>query len=110
MRQAERVHAPSNPYICHTLGVAYFRVGEYAKAKGAIRQAIATRPEKKRRDEYYDLAFLAIIEHLLGDAGAARAMLEKMRQADAGAGPVGLAELQYRAFLSEAETLIEGKR
>lgn len=112
MSQAERAHAlaPTNPYIRHTLGVAYFRVGEYVKAREAIRHAIATRPEGKRREEYYDLAFLAMIEHHLGDAGAARALLEKMRKADSGAGPVGIAEPQFRTFLAEAEALIEGKR
>jgi WD40 repeat protein len=112
VRQAERAHslAPSDPHIRHTLGVAYFRVGECVKAREAIRHAIATRAEGKRREEYYDLAFLAMIEHHLGDPGAARALLGKMRKANSGAGPVGHAETQYRAFLAEAEALIEGKR
>lgn len=112
VRQAERAHAlaPTNPHFRHTLGVAYLRVGEYVKAREAIRHAIATRPEGKRREEYYDLAFLAMIEHHLGDSGAARTLLEKLRKADSGAGPVGVAESQYRAFLAEAEALIEGKR
>ena len=89
MRQAERAHAlaPNDPHIRHTLGVAYLRVGEYVKARDAIRHAISTRPEGKRREEYYDLAFLAMIEHHLGDAGAARALLEKMRKPTAAPAP-----------------------
>jgi hypothetical protein len=85
-------------------------VGWRSKARDAIRHAIATRPEKRRQEEYYDLAFLAMIEHHLGNPDAARDLLEKMRKADSGAGPVGIAEPQYRAFLAEAEVLIEGKR
>ncbi|MBI3758377.1 MAG: hypothetical protein HY269_01310 [Deltaproteobacteria bacterium] len=112
MRQAERAHAlaPTDPHIRHTLGVAYFRVGEYVKARDAIRHAIATRPEGKRQEQYYDLAFLAMIEHYLGDPGAARILLEKLRKSDSGAGPAGIAESQFRAFLAEAEALIEGKK
>jgi hypothetical protein len=33
-----------------------------------------------------------------------------MRAADVGEGPIGSAESQYRAFLAEAEELIEGRR
>ena len=74
-----------------------------------LRKAIALRPEKDRKEGLWDLHFLAMIHHHLGQPDKARAYLKRFR---------GLAnqnlhssdEALYRAFLAEAEELIEGKQ
>jgi tetratricopeptide (TPR) repeat protein len=111
LRQAERAVelTPHSPYLVHTLGEAYYRVGEYRKALETLRRAIALRPKKDRQEGFWDLPFLAMIHHRLGQPDQARAYLKSLR---------GLAkqnrnsadEAQYRAFLAEAQELIEGKK
>jgi WD40 repeat protein len=111
LRQAQRSVElrPDNPFSAHTLGEAYYRVREYRKALETLRKAIALRPEKDRKEGLWDLHFLAMIHHHLGQPDQARAYLKRFR---------GLAnqnlhssdEALYRAFLAEAEELIEGKQ
>jgi tetratricopeptide (TPR) repeat protein len=108
LRQVERSCelAPTR-YNLHTLGVAYYRIGDYQKALETLQKAIAMRPEKDRHDKYYDLAFLAMIHHKLGQSDQAGTHLKNLR----GLTKMSTAEeVQYRALLAEAENLIEGKR
>ena len=72
-------------------------------------EAIALRPEKERRERYYDLAFLAMIHQRLGHLDQARACLKTLR--DLGKENRDSAEENdYRAFLAEAAELIEGMK
>jgi WD40 repeat protein/tRNA A-37 threonylcarbamoyl transferase component Bud32 len=110
LRQAKRaVELTPNTYLVHTLGEAYYRVGAYQTALKTLRKAIAMRQEKERKEGFWDLPFLAMIHHRLGQPDEARAYLKSLRDlAKENRGP--LDEAQYRAFLAEAEELIEGKK
>jgi WD40 repeat protein len=109
MRQAERACElrPGNVFILNTLGVACYRAGAYARTVETMEKCLVLRPEKDRALTYADLAFLAMAHHQLGNAGQARAYLTKLR-ALAGQTHVFRDEADFRAFLAEAEKLIEG--
>lgn len=110
LRQAERSCELSlSRYHVHTLGVSYYRVGEYAKAIDTIRKAISLRPEKERKEDVWDLPFLAMSHHHLGELDQARADLKSLRGLAKDTRPAA-EEAQFRALLAEAEELIERKK
>jgi tetratricopeptide (TPR) repeat protein len=110
LRQVQRAVelAPFNTYNVHTLGEAYYRVGEYQKALETFRKAIALRPEKDRQEGLWDLHFLAMLHHQLGESEQARAYLKRLREMPKGSNSEEQA--LYRHFLAEAGELIEGKK
>jgi WD40 repeat protein len=108
LRQAQRAAEllPYSTIEIHTLGEAYFRVGEYKKSLETLRKAIALRPKEERREGLWDLHFLAMIHHHLGQPEQARAYLKRFRDLRKTHAEHPL----YRAFLAEAEELIDGKK
>jgi tetratricopeptide (TPR) repeat protein len=110
LRQVERSCelSPSSHHV-HTLGAAYYRVGEFAKAIDTIKKAISLRPEKKRKEGFWDLPFLAMSHHHLGKIDQARADLKNLR-ALAKEERYASDEALFRALLAEAEEVVEGKR
>jgi WD40 repeat protein len=110
LRQVQRsCELSPNTYRVHTLGVAYYRIGDYQKALATLRKAIAMRPEKERKEDVWDLPFLAMIHQRLGQPDQARTYLKNLRDLAKQSRDTA-AEAQYRALLAEAEELIEGKR
>jgi hypothetical protein len=102
----------------NTLGVAQYRVGDYAQAVKTLTESDGINAKVLRRFVWdkkpepqgsvpADLAFLAMGYFRLGDMEKARGFLSKLRAAVAAPGDPNRAESQQ--FLSEAELLIEGK-
>jgi WD40 repeat protein len=110
LRQAEAaVHAaPGNGECLNTMGVAHYRLGEYAKALEAVQQS-----EKRSAatpltgTQAADLAFLAMARQQLGHQEQAQAALARLRELMKQPGWEKNAEAQD--FLREAEGLIGGK-
>jgi hypothetical protein len=108
LRRAERacrIEPESSPMYrryLNTLGVAQYRAGR-------LREALATLARSNQLSkgiEPANLAFLAMAQHRLGEIGAARAHLARLREVMAKPGEQDTPE--HRAFLREAEALIEG--
>lgn len=110
LRQAQRAHElMPNAYNLHTLAAAYYRLGEYDKSLKTLRQAISMRPEKDRTEGVWDLPFLAMIHHHLGQPDQARAYLTDLRGlADPDRGYSD--EPLQQALLAETEALIGNKK
>jgi WD40 repeat protein/serine/threonine protein kinase len=92
--------APSTGYYLNprgTLGVAHYRVGDYANALQALTQS---------SQEPADLAFLAMAQHQLGKKDEAKATLARLRQFMKQ--PVWANNAEAQGFFGEAETLING--
>ena len=95
---------PENGDLLKTLGVAYYRVGNYEKALGVLSRSdklSALTDEGSRRA---DLAFLAMAHQQLGHAKEAetklRLLRERMKDSRWGR------DVQARGFLREAEELL----
>jgi tetratricopeptide (TPR) repeat protein len=107
LRQAEAAveAAPDNGYYLNTLGVARYRVGDYANALHALTQS-----EKlnwtKNGPQPADVAFLAMAQHQLGKKDEAKATLARLREIMKQPGWANNADAQ--GFLRETETLING--
>jgi WD40 repeat protein len=103
---AERAvqRSPTNPVYRNTLGVAYYRAGRY-------REAVETlRPNLDRQEDRFlafDLYFLAMSYHGLGDAAQARshlALAARWSAAQRGTPPAEVEELKL--CRAEAEKLL----
>jgi tetratricopeptide (TPR) repeat protein len=103
--------APENPDYRNTLGVAYYRAGRYREAVEALR------PNLERQQDAglaYDLYFLAMSYHRLGERARARDHYDwavrwvdgnvRWAQGQRGIHPMSLEELA--AFRAEAEELL----
>jgi predicted Zn-dependent protease len=101
LRQAQA--APSKmPIHLLALGVAYYRMGDYARAIQSLKQS-----EKIYYDQPANIAFLAMTQHQLGKGHEAKATLAQLRELMKAPPLANNAEAQ--GFLREAEELIEGK-
>jgi hypothetical protein len=98
---------PENESYLNTLGVAQYRTGKYAEALATL-----TRSEPLNAQEYKgsvpaDLAFLTMAHFQLGQkeqaAGALARLRERMKD------PRWANDADSRAFLQEAEALLEGR-
>jgi tetratricopeptide (TPR) repeat protein len=95
---------PEDSGFLNTLGVAYFRVGNYEKALDILSRSDKINALKAEGSRPMDLAFLSMAHHQLGHAKEARAKLQLLRERmkdprfakDAGA----------QVFLREAEELL----
>ncbi len=67
-RKATRL-APDDPIFRNTLGVAYYRLGRYREAVGALRADLDRQGD---RELAWDLCFLAMAYHRLGEADRAQ--------------------------------------
>jgi WD40 repeat protein len=104
-----------NPYILITLGVAQYRVGMYEDALKTLTDTEKTRTgtDKIRTDtdegtNPANLAFTAMALHKLGRTEEAKAALERLRTLLKD--ERFAQDEQAKAFLAEAEKLIEGEK
>jgi len=88
---------PENVAFLNTLGVAQYRCGLTAEALATLTRTNA----KNKEADPYDLAFLALTQHRLGQSNKARATLDRLREVVKDRSWVGNREV--RAFLREAE-------
>jgi tetratricopeptide (TPR) repeat protein len=98
--------APGNGYILNTLGVAQYRLGEYAKALEVLTQSEKLNATKDGSDPI-DLAFLAMARHRLGQQEQARETLGRLREAMRQ--PRWVNDVERQGFLREAEQLLQMK-
>jgi tetratricopeptide (TPR) repeat protein len=108
LRQAQAAvqNAPGDGHILNTLGVAYYRVGDYAKALEALRQAEKLNTTKEGPSPA-DLAFLAMAQHRLGQKEQATATLRRLREVMKQ--PRWATNAESQGVLREAEGLLQGK-
>jgi Flp pilus assembly protein TadD len=108
LRRAEAAArlAPGDGKIVNTLGVAHYRLGNWAKALEALEQSEKLNTPKDGPHPA-DLAFLAMAHQQLGHKEQARATLARLREAMKK--PSWEKNAEAQGFLREAEELIEGK-
>jgi len=99
---------PNNPNILNTLGVAQYRVGAYEDALKRLTNTDKIRTGTDKVSNPKNVAFIAMSLHQLGRGEEAKAALERLRNLlkdDQFA-----QDEQAKAFLDEAEKLIEGEK
>jgi hypothetical protein len=99
--------APENGTYSKTLGVALYRIGRHKEALEALARATALNTAKGGGPSPTELAFLAMAHHRLGHAAEARAGLAALRTRMRD--PEAAKDVESRAFLHEAEALIDPK-
>jgi WD40 repeat protein len=104
--RAAAEEAPGNGAILETLGGAYYRLEDYARALEILTQAEKLTTDKEG-PEPGCLAFLAMTRHRLGQKEAARTTLERLREVMRQ--PRWANDDQRRGLLREAEELLQGK-
>jgi WD40 repeat protein len=92
---------PDNAIYLNTLGVAYYRAGEYEKALDTLEQSAKLRKEPIAAD----LAFLAMAQHHLGQKKQAQETLARLREVLKQPRWANNAEVQ--GFLREAEAVLK---
>jgi WD40 repeat protein/serine/threonine protein kinase len=97
--------SPGVGMYVNTLGVAYYRFGDHAKALETLEQSAKARAADGPPPE--DLAFLAMAHHQLGHKSQAQATLARLREVMKQ--PAWAKNAEAEGFLREAEELIEGK-
>jgi DNA-binding beta-propeller fold protein YncE len=107
LRRAEAAArlAPGNGNVLNTLGIAHYRLGDYARALETLEKSANLNAAKG--PPVTDLAFLAMAHQHLGHKEQARATLDRLREVMKQPGWEKNAEAQ--GFLREAEGLIDGK-
>jgi hypothetical protein len=105
LRQAEAASrlVPGETLVLNTLGVAQYRVGQDRAAVATLTQADRLNAQIGRGSLPADLAFLALAQHRLGDAGQARAALDRLRAVMKQ--PEHAGNEEFRSFLREAEVI-----
>jgi tetratricopeptide (TPR) repeat protein len=108
LRQAEAAIRliPKNRLYLNTLGTAQYRARHYADALTTLSKSEKLNATKDGSHPA-DLAFLAMAQHQLGKKDEAKAMLDRLRTAMKL--PSWAGDDECKAFLREAEELIEGK-
>jgi WD40 repeat protein/tRNA A-37 threonylcarbamoyl transferase component Bud32/tetratricopeptide (TPR) repeat protein len=92
------------------IGMARYRLGEYREAVDALtasEASIAALSSQLKTGTPWNLAFLAMAHHGLGEREAAQAILARLRELMKKPGWTSRVDLQ--TYLREAEELIEGK-
>jgi WD40 repeat protein/tRNA A-37 threonylcarbamoyl transferase component Bud32 len=107
LRQAEAAArlAPGNGTILNTLGVAQYRLGDYAKALETFERSEKLNLQAGPLPA--DLAFLAMAQSQLGHKAQAQASLAQLR--DLMKQQRWSKDAEAQGFLREAEELVEGK-
>jgi tetratricopeptide (TPR) repeat protein len=108
-RQAEAAAqaAPAIGEYLNTLGVAYYRLGDFERAVETLERSEKLNATKKEGTQPADLAFLAMAQHQLGHKKEAQATLARLREVMKQ--PSWAKNEEFSGFLHEAEELIEGK-
>jgi WD40 repeat protein/tRNA A-37 threonylcarbamoyl transferase component Bud32 len=108
VRQAEAAvqAAPGNGTYLRALGIARYRLGDYAKAIDSLEQSEKL-DATQGGSHPANLAFLAMAWQQLGQKGEAQATLARLREVTKG--PRWATDPEAQGFLREAEALIEGK-
>jgi WD40 repeat protein len=104
LRQAEEAVrlAPGDGQILNTMGVAQYRMGQYAKAVETLTQS-----DKLNHSSPADLAFLAMAQQHLGKWDEAQATLGRLREVMKQ--PAWAKNAESQGFLREAEAVLQGK-
>ena len=95
---------PENGDFLNTLGVAYYRVGNYEKALDVLVRSDKINALKDNGSRPTDLAFLAMAHEQLGHAQEAEAKLRLLRERMKD--PRSAQDAQAQGFLNEAEALV----
>ena len=95
---------PENGDFLSTLGVAYYRVGNYEKALDVLVRSDKINALKDKGSRPADLAFLAMAHQQLGHAKEAEAKLQLLRERMKD--PRWRKTPQAQGFLREAEELL----
>jgi hypothetical protein len=103
LRQAETAArlAPGADRFRTAIGVARYRLGEYADAR-----AMLTESDPRNRATPAGRAFLAMTQHRLGEKAQARATLGRLQETVKE--PPWVNDPEAHAFLREAEALLQG--
>jgi uncharacterized protein HemY len=94
---------PENCELLNTLGVAYYRVGNYEKALDVLVRSDKINALKDNGSRPADLAFLAMAHQQLGHAQEAEAKLRLLRERMKD--PRFAQDAQAQGFLRQAEEL-----
>jgi WD40 repeat protein len=100
---------PDSGERLNTLGVALYRVGQYQKALDTLLRADRLNSEAYSGSLSFDLAFIAMSHHQLGNREQAQVYLKRLRESIKEYPTRSDYRAWSRIFLREAETLIEGK-
>ncbi len=95
---------PENGHLLNTLGVAYYRVGNYEKALDVLSRSDKINAVRVQRLYPADLAFLAMTHQQLGHAKEAQAELQRLRERMKD--PRWAQDAEAQGFLREAEELL----
>jgi tetratricopeptide (TPR) repeat protein len=95
---------PKNGILLRTLGVAYYRAGEYEKALDTLLRSDAINKTQHPRSRVANLAFLAMTHQQLGHSKEAEAVLELVRERIKDLSSAQA--VQAQVFLREAEELL----
>jgi WD40 repeat protein/tRNA A-37 threonylcarbamoyl transferase component Bud32 len=104
-REACRL-APGDGSLLNTLGVALYRVGDYAEAVKTLSQSDQLNQVTYKASVPGDLAFLAMAQHRLGQREQAQATLARLRETMMQTR--WAANTEGQGFLREAEALLHG--
>jgi serine/threonine protein kinase/WD40 repeat protein len=110
VRQAKRAStlAPQDQSLVNTWGIALYRVGRYREALPLLVKSLAMLPKKEQARDFWDLGFLALTHHQLGESATARDYLKRLKAVtrDERLGD----EADYQYVLEEAGRLVGGRR
>jgi tetratricopeptide (TPR) repeat protein len=95
---------PNNGLSLNTLGVAYYRVGDYAKALETLLRSDQINKPQFQGSIPSDLAFLTMTQQQLGHAKEAQAELDRLRERIKD--PRWAKDDEAQGFLREAEALL----
>jgi len=95
---------PKNGLSLNTLGVAYYRVGNYEKALATLLRSDPINKTQFKGSIPADLAFLAMTQQRLGHAKEAQAELQRLRERMKE--PRWAQDAEAQDFLREAEALL----
>jgi eukaryotic-like serine/threonine-protein kinase len=95
---------PKNGLSLNTLGVAYYRVGDYEKALATLLRSNEINTVQLKGSLPADLSFLAMTQQQLGHAKEAQAALQRLRERMKD--PRWAKDNEEQGFLREAEALL----
>ncbi len=98
--------SPDVPAVINTLGVLQYRLGRYEDALATLARSDAHYTVERDGGTPHDVAFIAMAHHRLGRGDEARAEMERLLRLMQR--PHHAYDEECKAFLAEAEALIEG--